>query len=134
MNYEERKFLMELLDEGKKIYKIEFLLKPEGEFKAPTVAKIYKNLSIKYNIFLTIPDMQQEHIGEDISEYLFFVEGDIDINTLRQDVEEACKDEEVIDIFFIQKLLKEDLEVTEVIGTMIFSKKKKFKLIPIQSK
>ncbi|ABP66432.1 putative CheA signal transduction histidine kinase [Caldicellulosiruptor saccharolyticus DSM 8903] len=117
MNYEERKFLMELLDEGKKIYKIEFLLKPEGEFKAPTVAKIYKNLSIKYNIFLTIPDMQQEHIGEDISEYLFFVEGDIDINTLRQDVEEACKDEEVIDIFFIQKLLKEDLEVTEVIGT-----------------
>lgn len=117
MNYEERKFLIELLDEGKKIYKIEFLLKPEGEFKAPSMAKIYKSLSTRYNIFLTIPDVEQEHISEDISEYLFFVEGDIDINALRQDVEDACKDEEVVDIFFIQKLLKEDLEVTEVIET-----------------
>jgi len=115
MNYEERKFLIELLDEGKKIYKIEFLLKPEGDFKAPSMAKIYKNLSTKYNVFFTIPDVQQEHISEDVSEYLFFVEGDIDINTLRQDVEEACKDEEVVEIFFIQKLLKEDLEIGEII-------------------
>jgi len=113
MNYDEKKFLMGLLDEGKKIYKIEFLLKPEAEFKSPTMAKIYKALKGKYNVFLTIPDLEQEHISEDVSEYLFFVEGEIDINELRQDVEGICKDEDVIEIFFIQKLLKEDLEITE---------------------
>jgi len=113
MNYDEKKFLMGFLDEGKKIYKIEFLLKPEAEFKSPTMAKIYNALKGKYNVFLTIPDLEQEHISEDISEYLFFVEGEIDINELRQDVEGICKDEDVIEIFFIQKLLKEDLEITE---------------------
>lgn len=114
MNYEEKRFLIGLLDEGKKIYKIEFLLKPEAEFKSPSMTKIYKSLSEKYNVFLTIPDVEQEHISEEISEYLFFVEGDIDINALRQDVEETCKNEDVVEIFFIQKLLKEDLEITEV--------------------
>lgn len=113
MNYDEKKFLMELLDEGKKIYKIEFLLKPDAEFKSPSMAKIYKTLKEKYNVFLTIPDVEQEHISEDVSEYLFFIEGDIEINTLRQVVEDVCKSEDVVEIFFIQKLLKEDLEVTE---------------------
>jgi len=98
---------------GKRYTKIEFLLKPEAEFKSPTMAKIYKALKGKYNVFLTIPDLEQEHISEDVSEYLFFVEGEIDINELRQDVEGICKDEDVIEIFFIQKLLKEDLEITE---------------------
>lgn len=73
MNYEEKKFLMELLDEGKKIYKIEFLLKPEAEFKSPSMAKIYKALKEKYNIFLTIPDVEQEHVSEEVNEYLFFI-------------------------------------------------------------
>jgi two-component system chemotaxis sensor kinase CheA len=113
MNYEEKKFLMELLDEGKKIYKIELLLKPEAEFKSPSMAKIYKALKEKYNIFLTIPDVEQEHVSEEVSEYLFFIEGDIEINALRQDVEDICKTEDVVEIFFIQKLIKEDLEVTE---------------------
>ncbi|WP_237699072.1 chemotaxis protein CheA [Caldicellulosiruptor kronotskyensis] len=113
MNYEEKKFLMELLDEGKKIYKIEFLLKPEAEFKSPSMAKIYKALKKKYNIFLTIPDVEQEHVSEEVNEYLFFIEGDIEINALRQDVEDICKTEDVVEIFFIQKLIKEDLEVTE---------------------
>ncbi|WP_232422000.1 chemotaxis protein CheA [Caldicellulosiruptor bescii] len=113
MNYEEKKFLMELLDEGKKIYKIEFLLKPEAEFKSPSMAKIYKALKEKYNIFLTIPDVEQEHVSEEVNEYLFFIEGDIEINALRQDVEDICKTEDVVEIFFIQKLIKEDLEVTE---------------------
>lgn len=113
MNYEEKKFLMELLDEGKKIYKIEFLLKPEAEFKSPSMAKIYKALKEKYSIFLTIPDVEQEHISEEVSEYLFFIEGDIEINALRQDVDDICKTEDVVEIFFIQKLIKEDLEVTE---------------------
>lgn len=113
MNYEEVKFLIELLDEGKKIYKIEFLLKPEGEFKAPSMAKVYKNLSQKYDIFFTIPDINQEHISEDVNEYLFFLEGEINVNVLREDVEEICRDEDVVEIFFIQKLLKEDLEGIE---------------------
>ncbi|ADQ04026.1 putative CheA signal transduction histidine kinase [Caldicellulosiruptor owensensis OL] len=113
MNYDEKKFLMGLLDEGKKIYKIEFLLKPEAEFKSPSMAKIYKALSEKYNVFLTIPDLEQEHVSEDISEYLFFIEGEIDINELRQNIENICKDEDIVEIFFIQKLLKEDLEITE---------------------
>lgn len=114
MNTEEKKFLVELLNEGKKIYKIEFLLKPDSEFKAPSMTKIYKAIGEKYNVFLTIPDIQQEHISEDISEYLFFIEGDIDISVLRQDIEDICKNEEIVEIFFIQKLLKEDLEIAEV--------------------
>ncbi|WPX09350.1 chemotaxis protein CheA [Anaerocellum danielii] len=114
MNCEEKKFLIGLLDEGKKIYKIEFLLKPEAEFKSPSMTKIYKSLSGKYNVFLTIPDIEQEHISEEISEYLFFVEGDININALREDIEQTCKNEDIVEIFFIQKLLKEDLEITEV--------------------
>jgi len=113
MNYDEKKFLMGLLDEGKKIYKIEFLLKPEAEFKSPSMAKIYKILKEKYNVFLTVPDLEQEHVSEDISEYLFFIEDEIDINELRQNIENICKDEDIVEIFFIQKLLKEDLEITE---------------------
>jgi len=112
MDERHREILYRLLNEGKKIYKIEFLLKPESEFKGATMAKLYKQLMGKYNIFLTNPDINGDHIPEVINEYVFFVEGEYSIHELKNCLDELAEMEnENIEIYFIQKLSIEDLEV-----------------------